>query len=183
MKEYMLFFLNENYKKPTDLLVPKHDFTQVFIDYIELSVAKPLSYNTFESPSKYRKKLYDSDALYVDVDIFNALISLDIVGLYIVPVEVCFSDGEKFLYFRVDSKNEYELIDYSKSTYDEDGDLEVIVLDYKMLDKYESSEKHLFKLKGLEANQYLVSQEVKNVLSAFGDDIEFATEEDYQLLW
>ncbi|MCM5510622.1 hypothetical protein [Vibrio sp. SCSIO 43169] len=175
------YFVNENYDKVTDLIVAKHDLSLLFIDKVELSIPNPLNYETFEAPSSFRKRFYDSDALYLDSEIYEIFLNQNVSGLYVIPVKIKFSDDAIFSYYRVDSKIELDLIDKESTQYDEDGDIERLVLDKDKLERL----KHIsfFKIKGLDANQFMISQTLKNELERYHDDIIISSEEDYEVIW
>lgn len=183
MTSPQVYFLNENYDKLTDLLVPEHDLAQLFISQTELSTARPLPYRSLEVPSMYRKKLYDGDGLFVDEEIYQILTNSGARGLYIVPVQIRFSDDITFNYYRIDTRQEFDLIDLAQSTVDEDGDLEEVVLDTTPLTQQAEGDFTLFRLNGLDAIQYMVSEGLRDKLVSFHDDIVLSTEQDYELLW
>ncbi len=182
METPQLYFMNENYQVLTDLLIAKHDFNNAFIDYTELSVINPLQYETMNVGSKFRKSFYDSDALYIDEGIFNKISLLNIKNVYSVPVSIKFTDGVSFNYIRLDSKLEIDVIDKENSIYDEDGDLIKLSFD---LEKFRNkiSRFRLFKVSGLEAYQYVVSERVKNELVKHTNDIEFKDDKEFEVLW
>ena len=183
MSEIKLFFLNENYQKLTDLLISKHRFDNLFIDYIELSLATPLEYKTMSVDSKIRKKFYDSDALYVDEEVYLSVFSSGISGLYLVPVDLKFSDGISFKYYRVDTRYQLDVICENKSIFDEDGDIEKIYFDYEKINKIGKNKLNFFKISGLDAYQYVVSDKVKEKLLPFSDDVQLKDEDEYEVLW
>ncbi|TOD60235.1 hypothetical protein CGJ60_22510, partial [Vibrio parahaemolyticus] len=172
MENPKLYFMNENYQKLTDLLIAKHDFSNAFIGYTELSVINPLQYETMNVGSKFRKSFYDSDALYIDEDIFNKISLLNIKNVYSTPVSVKFTDGVSFNYIRLDSKLEIDVVDKENSIYDEDGDLIKLSFDLEKIQKIKAQDLDFFKVSGLEAYQYVVSERVKNELVKHTNDIE-----------
>ncbi|EIE1274864.1 hypothetical protein RGL42_004638 [Vibrio parahaemolyticus] len=183
MENPKLYFMNENYQKLTDLLIAKHDFSNAFIGYTELSVINPLQYETMNVGSKFRKSFYDSDALYIDEDIFNKISLLNIKNVYSTPVSVKFTDGVSFNYIRLDSKLEIDVVDKENSIYDEDGDLIKLSFDLEKIQRIKAQDLDFFKVSGLEAYQYVVSERVKNELVKHTNDIEFKDEKEFEVLW
>lgn len=178
-----LYFLNENYNKASDLFKPVHDFCELFIDRTEITCASPLNYLAMETPSIYRKSFYDNDGLLVEQHIYDIFSKHVTQGLYVVPIRIKFIDNIEIDYYRLDTRLEYDLIDYNSSEVDEDGDLESIYLNQEKLNNIPLQQLAFFRLKGLGAEQYLVNQAIQDELSQYSDEVILATEVDYELLW
>ncbi|NOH52966.1 hypothetical protein F0266_08475 [Vibrio coralliilyticus] len=183
MSDIELYFMNENYQKVTDLLVPKHNFNNLFLNYIELSVEKPLKYETMTLSSQFRKTFYDSDAIYVSEEVYQQVFSSNISNIYCVPVNIKFADGKSFSYYRIDSKLELDIIDMDNSVTDEDGDLSRVIFDTKKVSNIDPKNLDFFKLSGLDAFQFVVSKRVKENLVKYSNDIDFKIDKEFDLLW
>jgi len=180
-----LYFINEDYNLYPDIFTEETSAGHLVSQGIHLSVDRPLKYMSSTLPSTYSKDFYDLEALIVSPKVAHIFEKYEPNGVNITPIEIEFSDGIKLKYYRIDTSQTHDLIDYDKSEINF-GDSKsgyifntIDLNNDKIINAAKKSDMLFFSIEGLKIIQYMVNKKIRDEILMIKSSAILSDHESY----